>query len=65
MTALDQQVTVLEGKLTRSLAEVQGKQQGGQRQEVSREEVGRIVRGVMPAQPDNQERGEQPGYYQF
>ena len=61
MTALDQQVTVLEGKLTRSLAEVQGKQQGGQRQEVSREEVGRIVREVMPAQPDNQERGEQPG----
>ena len=61
MTALDQQVTVLEGKLTRSLVEVQGKQQGGQRQEVSREEVGRIVREVMPAQPDNQERGEQPG----
>ena len=64
VTALDQQVTVLEGKLTRSLAEVQGKQ-GGQRQEVSREEVGRIVREVMPAQPDNQERGEQPGYNQI
>ena len=63
MTALDQQVTVLEGKLTRSLAEVQGKQQG-QRQEVSREEVVRIVREVMPAQPDNQERGGQPGYNQ-
>ena len=56
---------MLEGKLTRSLAEVQGKQQGGQRQEVSREEVGRIVREVMPAQPDNQERGEQPGYNQI
>ena len=47
------------------LAEVQGKQQGGPRQEVSREEVARIVREVLPAQPDNQERGEQPGYNQI
>ena len=50
MTALDQQMTVMEGKLARSMAEGERGRSG----DITREEVIRMVRDGR----DNPERGE-------
>ena len=58
MTALDQQVSVLEAKLNKSLAEGERSRHnsstGGARADINRDEVLKIVRDSLP---DNQERG--------
>ena len=57
VTALDQQVTVLEGKLTKSLAGDDLRRRDGSA-DLSRAEVVRIVRESLPAQEvDNTHRG--------
>ena len=57
MTALDQQVTVLEGKLTKSLTGDDLRRRDGST-DLSRAEVVRIVRENLPVhQGDNTERG--------
>ena len=58
VTALDQQVTVLEGKLTKSLAGDDLRRREGSA-DLSRAEVVRIVRESMPVQQevDNTHRG--------
>ena len=58
VTALDQQVTVLEGKLTKSLAGEDLRRRDGS-SDLSRAEVVRIVRESIPAQEvDNTHRGK-------
>ena len=57
VTALDQQVTVLEGKLTKSLAGEDLRRRDGS-SDLSRAEVVRLVRENIPAQEvDNTHRG--------
>ena len=57
VTALDQQVTVLEGKLNKSL-NGEDTRRRHLSAEISREDVLRIVRETVPDQQENIERGE-------
>ena len=64
VTALDQQVSVLEGKLNRTIADGEKERtrhnsvDRGSGGGLTRDEVLRIVRDTAPAPPDNQERGD-------
>ena len=57
VTALDQQVTVLEGKLHKSLASEDTRRRHLSA-EISRDDVLKIVRETLPDQQENMERGE-------
>ena len=63
VTALDQQVTVLEGKLNRTIADGERQRhssadRGSSRSDITRDEVLRIVRDSLPPPVDNHERGD-------
>ena len=57
MTALDQQVTVLEGKLSKGLTGEDPRRRHVSA-EISRDEVVRLVRESLPDQEQNIQRGE-------
>ena len=57
VTALDQQVTVLEGKLNKTLTGEDPRRRHVSA-ELSRDDVLRIVRETLPDQEENTQRGE-------